>query len=80
MATITTASEEFPVVFGLPLRLSFTPDALREHFEIDEEMEPLLDRLSEDEIAEAGAIALQDDRLYETFHEVLCDAIQEVSQ
>lgn len=70
-------TDDFPVSSnGLPLRLSFAPDAIRQHFESDKEIEPLLDAMTDDELKDVGEAALADDRLYAVFHEILCDAVR----
>lgn len=76
MSDLTT--EDFPVVGGLPLRLSFTPDAIREHFDGDDDgISEKVESMTDDQLAEVGASALMDDRLYGVFHEVLCDALSD---
>ena len=57
---------------GLPLRLSFTPSAIREHFADGDDD---LSRLSDEQLASVGEAALADGRLYKVFHEVLLDAL-----
>lgn len=69
----TTDGTQFPAIHGLLLRLSFTPDAIREHFEGDP-ISDHLDTLTDDALAQIGFDALTDDRLYEVFHQVLTDA------
>ncbi len=53
--------------------LSFEPDAIRDHFEVDE-IDPT-EGLTTAQLDEIGQGCLQDDRLYRTFHEVLTDAL-----
>ena len=67
--TIKTETEEVVAVDGLPLRLSFTPDAIREHFEGGDYAS--VDKMSDEELAQVGATALTDDGLYRAFHEAL---------
>ncbi|NUS02064.1 MAG: hypothetical protein HOV97_05815 [Nonomuraea sp.] len=67
-------AEDFPVVDGLPLRLSFTPEAIREHFEADDLN---LDEVDDETLMAVGAAALQDDLLYRAFHDALTWALSE---
>lgn len=76
MTLPTSTTETFPVVDGLPLRLSFTPDAIREHFDSDDEFD--VDSMTDEQLGEVGSIALQDDGLYRAFHEALEWAMKEV--
>lgn len=57
------------------LVLSFEPEAIRDHFDGTDVQTGLL---TDEQIRLMGAYALADDRLYETFHEVLLDAMTEV--
>jgi hypothetical protein len=57
------------------LRLYFTPNAIREHFECDEP-DPTAG-LTDDQLREVGWLALTDDSLYRTFHECLVWALEE---
>lgn len=59
--TLTTITETTPVLDGLPLRLSFAPDAIREHFDGDDD-DPTVG-LNDAQLAEIGAAALTDDIL-----------------
>jgi hypothetical protein len=61
----------------LLLRLSFSPTALREHFEMYDP-DPTAG-LSDEQLREVGWAALSDDRLYEVFHAVLADALEDVA-
>jgi hypothetical protein len=54
-------------VGGLPLILSFEPDALRDHWEGEEDLTGLTDH----DLAEIGLMALCDDALWNAFHYVL---------
>jgi hypothetical protein len=56
-----------------PHVLSFEPDAIRDHFEVDDD-DPT-EGMSDEELEGIGTTALQDDRLYEAFHEALSDAL-----
>lgn len=58
-----------------PHVLSFEPDAIRDHFEADED-DPT-EGMSNDELLAVGQESLQSDRLYETFHELLAEALEQ---
>jgi hypothetical protein len=58
-----------PEVIPFDLRLSFTPDAIREHFEGDEP-DPT-EGMTDEELADVGRSALCDDILYREFHQAL---------
>lgn len=53
--------------------LSFEPDAIREHFEVDED-DPTED-MTDEELLAIGENALQDDELYRVFHELLKEGV-----
>lgn len=53
--------------------LSFEPDAIRDHFEADED-DPS-EGMTDDELLDVAATALQDDRLYAVFHELLSEGV-----
>jgi len=73
---LTCTVETYSVAYGgIPLRLSFVPNAIREHFE-DDQAFPEVEDMTDADLAEVGFEALAADRLYETFHEVLVDALQ----
>lgn len=74
---ITAHVEETVVVDGLALRLSFHPDAVREHFGGDEDYEAVIEAMSDEEVASLAERALTSDALYRTFHEVLVGALNE---
>lgn len=57
------------------LVLSFEPDAIRDHFEADED-DPT-EGLTDDQLLDVAQAALSSDRLYETFHEVLVETLKE---
>lgn len=60
-------------------RLSFTANAVREHFEGDEGSVAEAIRIVEDsKLTEIGEYALLDDRIYRAFHEALEDAARDV--
>lgn len=64
--------ERTPVVGSLPLRLSFSPDAIREHY-ADEDGK--IEGLTEEQLCQVGMTALTDDLVYSAFHEALERAI-----
>lgn len=72
-AKVTIRQETVTVVQGLPLRLCFEPDAIREHFGDSVKVEELGDHA----LQQIGADALVDDELYEAFDAVLRRAIQQ---
>jgi hypothetical protein len=55
------------------LRLSFHPDAIREHFDEDEDY-PEFESATDEQLAEIGSAALSYDYLYEVFHRILVTA------
>jgi pyruvate dehydrogenase complex dehydrogenase (E1) component len=58
------------------LRLTFAPDAVREHFEGYDEYADIVDALTDEELAAIGEDALYDnDALYEAFHNGLVAAL-----
>lgn len=69
---------EVPEAIPSDLRLSFTPDAIREHFEGDEP-DPT-EGLTDEQLAEVGRMALTDDGLYRAFHDALTWAIKDDEQ
>lgn len=66
-------ADEAPIPWDL--RLSFTPDAIREHFEGDEP-DPT-EGMTDEQLAEVGRTALTDDMLYDAFHGALVWALDE---
>lgn len=64
-----------PVPIPDDLRLSFTPDAIREHFEGDDP-DPT-EHMTDEELADVGRTALLDDGLYRAFHEALTWALED---
>lgn len=76
LVALTCAVETYNIAhYRIPLRLSFTPTAIREHFE-DDQAFPEVENMTDADLAKVGYDALVDDRLYETFHEVLVDALR----
>lgn len=72
-ARIETITETVQVVDGLALRLAFDPDSIRQHF--DGSDQDALDGLTDDQLAEVAALALNNEALYDTFHDVLSGAL-----
>jgi hypothetical protein len=62
--------ESFPVVRGLPLRLSLVPDAIRDHFDTSDAVESLTD----DELMNVGEEVLDSQEFYDAFHAALVSA------
>jgi hypothetical protein len=62
----------------MKLRVSYSPDAIREHFQgcIPD---PTLD-MSDGELTRVAEYSLEDDRTWETFNEVLHDAVTQVRE
>ena len=60
----------------IPLRVSFEPQAIREHFE-GCDPDPTKE-MSDEHLAQIGEYALQADSLWVVFHEVLLEAMAEV--
>jgi hypothetical protein len=63
--------ERVPVFRDEPLRLAFSPNAIRQHFAGNE----LVAGLSDEELLEIGWEALEDDETLESFHSVLVRAV-----
>lgn len=72
-AFITEPDTEPDEAIPYDLRLSFTPDAIREHFQ-DDEPDPTED-MTDEQLAEVGRTALTDDGLYRAFHDALVWAL-----
>jgi len=62
-------------VIPYDLRLSFTPAAIREHFDGDDH-DPV-GHLTDEQLTEIGKVALTDEGLYRAFHEALVWALEE---
>lgn len=56
--------------------LTFEPDAIRDHFEADEDDDPTKG-LTDEQLDKIGQAALTDDRLYQAFHAALVTAIND---
>lgn len=56
-----------------PYLLSFEPDAIRDHFEADED-DPT-EGMTDEQLEGIALDALQDDRLYAVFHELLSEGV-----
>ncbi len=67
--------ETFPVINSLPLRLSFVPDAIRDHFDGSS---PGIEHLTDAQLELVGEYALNSDTLYAAFHEVLKEALDTI--
>lgn len=72
--TVEIRSSSEPAAIPGDLRLSFTPNAIREHFESDE-VDPT-EGLTDEQLVEVGRLALTDDRVYRAFHEALVWAVE----
>jgi len=58
------------------LRLSFTPDAIREHFEDADEDDNPTTGMTDEQLAEIGEAALNDEILWREFHRALVAAFE----
>lgn len=74
-AQLVYKQETVPELCGLPLRLSVSPTAIREHFETS--LRVL--NMSDQKLAEIGAAVLQDDELYEAFNLALREAFEDLA-
>lgn len=54
------------------MRLSFSPEAIREHMDCE-----AVEHLPDDVLMRVADAALSDSRLYDVFHEVIIDALAE---
>lgn len=79
-AVLPDGGEWIPFAAYPQQALWFSPDAIRDHFDADEDFEPLLEAMSHEDLVAIGQQALMDDRLYENFHETLCDAVRVVAR
>lgn len=70
------ATSEF-IMEDRNLALWFTPDAIKDHFEGDDDVETFLEGLSDIELREVGLDALTNDLLYSAFHDILVTAIND---
>lgn len=64
---IEHTSEKVTRIDRIPLRLSFEPDAIREHFD----GEPTIDGASDEELYDIAARCLEDDELCHAFNAAL---------
>jgi len=78
MSALTKATEEVIIYRGEPLRLSFEPNALREHFQDCGRAGLQLVALSDERLAEIGLAALASDVLETAFNSALRDACEEI--
>lgn len=60
------------------LRLSFTPDAIREHFDVGDTYATIVEGMTDEELAEVGEFALGSPVLYKIFHELLVAGVDDV--
>ncbi len=79
-------TESFPLVEGLLLRLSFRPEAIREHYGVDSGGDPgddpvarLVARMTDAQLRRVGLLALSDAALYRAFDAALATAVREVA-
>lgn len=68
-----TARESFPVVDGLPLRLSLVPDAIREHYADSTDVQ----RMSNTQLHAIASRVLTSDAFYADFHNALTEAFRD---
>lgn len=59
------------------LILSFEPEEIRNHFEGGAPGAEAVADMTDDELVDVADRALEDDRLWATFHEILVDAVQD---
>lgn len=78
MSALTTTTEQAVTLRGEPLRLSFEPDAVRQHFESCGKAGRRLAELSDETLAEIGLAAIASDVLETAFNHALRDACEEV--
>jgi hypothetical protein len=71
--TIGEATEKVITLHGIPLRLSFEPSAIRDHFGDCEAVQNMTDA----ELAEVGYAALCDDFIYGEFNNALRAAFED---
>ncbi len=79
MSALTTTTEEIVTFRGEPLRLSFEPEAVRQHFESCGKAGRCLFALSDETLAEIGLAAIASDVLETAFNHSLRDACQEIA-
>lgn len=68
---LVVEQEKIAVKDGLPLRLSFSPQAIREHFGDS----PAVQALSNEKLASVAESILSGDELYAVFHRLLVEAL-----
>ena len=79
MSTLTKTTEEIVAVRGEPLRLSFEPIAIRQHFERCGKAGERLAALADEILADIGLAALASDVLETAFNHALRDACREIA-
>ncbi|MGV8845789.1 hypothetical protein [Tessaracoccus sp.] len=72
---LTWRTENVAYIDGLPLRLSFEPSAIREHYE-DSDVD--VSALTDEQLALVGANALGEDNLYRAFHDALTITLEDL--
>ena len=78
MSTLTRITEEVTTLRGEPLRLSFEPAAIRQHFGDRSKAARRLASLSDEVLAELGLAALESDTVDTAFNHALRDACEQV--
>jgi hypothetical protein len=66
---VPVSQDDAPEAIPFDLRLSFTPDAIRDHFEGDEP-DPT-EGMTDEQLTEVGRTALADHGVYRAFHDAL---------
>lgn len=69
---VEAKQEETVFVDGMPLRVDFSPEAIRQHFD-----KRRVDQLTDEQLLQVGQAALWSDDLWACFHEILCQAVEE---
>ena len=77
LCDIETKPRDTVYVRGLALALCFSPEAIRDHFDVDDP-DPTAN-LTYEQLAYVGEAAINDDCLYQAFHAVLCNALRDVA-
>ena len=79
MSTLTRITEEVTTLRGEPLRLSFEPAAIRQHFGDRSKAARRLASLSDEVLAELGLAALETDTVDTAFNHALRDACEQLA-
>jgi hypothetical protein len=69
-----------PVPDDSALLVSFEPQAIRDHFEDSDEWGDFVSALSDDELREIGARAVENDQTWKTFDETLITALEALAE